>query len=111
MTFGKPMFVLKLDNNNNTVTLGDNKDLFSNTVCSKNNFFTATGNGALPKYFDGAEVEAKIRYAARPAKAVIRQTDEDIVEAVFAEPQRAATPGQSIVFYYKDMVIGGGFID
>lgn len=111
MTFGKPMFVLGLDNNNNTVTLGDNKDLFSNTVYSKNNFFTATGNGTMPEYFDGTEVEAKIRYAARPAKAVIRQTGEDTVKAVFTEPQRAVTPGQSIVFYYRDMVIGGGFIE
>ena len=111
MTFGKPMFVLGLDNNNNTVTLGDNKDLFSNTVYSKNNFFTATGNGTMPEYFDVTEVEAKIRYAARPAKAVIRQTGEDTVKAVFTEPQRAATPGQSIVFYYRDMVIGGGFIE
>ncbi len=111
MTFGKPMFVLKLDNNNNTVTLGDNSDLFSNTVYSRDNFFTATGSGTLPEYFDGAEVEAKIRYAAKPAKAVIRQIDGDTVEAVFTEPQRAATPGQSIVFYYNDMVIGGGFID
>lgn len=111
MTFGKPMFVLRLDNNNNTVTLGDNKDLFSNTIYSKNNFFTSTGNGTMPKHFDGAAVEAKIRYAARPAKAVIRQTDEDTVEAVFTESQRAATPGQSIVFYYRDMVIGGGFIE
>ena len=111
MTFGKPMFVLKLDNNNNTVTLGDNKDLFSSTVYSKNNFFAATGSGIMPEQFDGMQVEAKIRYAARPAAAVIRQIDSDTVEAVFSEPQRAATPGQSIVFYYKDMVIGGGFIE
>ncbi len=111
MTFGKPMFVLKLDNNNNTVTLGDNSDLFSNTVYSKNNFFAATGSGIIPKQFDKAEVEAKIRYAAKPAKAVIRQLDNGAVEAVFTEPQRAATPGQSIVFYYNDMVIGGGFIE
>ncbi len=111
MTFGKPMFVLKLDNNNNTVTLGDNCDLFSNIVYSKNNFFTSTGLGALPKCFDGIEVDAKIRYAAKPAKAVIRQVDEDTIESVFTEPQRAATPGQSIVFYYGDMVIGGGFIE
>ena len=53
---------------------------------------------------------AKIRYAAKPAEAEIELLPGGRVKTVFKDPQRAATPGQSIVFYKNDLVIGGGFI-
>ena len=54
---------------------------------------------------------AKIRYAAKPAEASVTLLDDGRIMASFSEPQRAPTPGQSIVFYKGDLVIGGGFID
>ena len=59
----------------------------------------------------GDGIRAKIRYAAKPAEASVTLLDDGWIMASFSEPQRAPTPGQSIVFYKGDLVIGGGFID
>ena len=53
---------------------------------------------------------AKIRYNHKGAPAVIRMIEEDLVECVFEEPQRAMTPGQAVVFYDGENVLGGGTI-
>lgn len=104
ITFGKPVFVTKINADTNTITLGDNESLLSNRIISENNTF-AIGN--IP---DGLAVSAKIRYAAKPAKATITYSPDGTVETIFENKQRAATPGQSIVFYKGDSVIGGGMI-
>ena len=75
------------------------------TVECEDFFFTA-GN---VKEYNGMEVMAKVRYSAKPAPARIDVYDKKIT-TIFKIPQRAATPGQSIVFYNDDTVIGGGFI-
>ena len=129
IALGRPAFVTKIDPVRNEVTLGENEDLFNSKVVSKDNFFTA----GKPEDYDGRAFIAKTRYTARQDEAVITVkrvtgtkhtacgssscscteavTDADyIVVAEFKNPQRAATPGQSIVFYDGDKVIGGGFI-
>jgi tRNA-specific 2-thiouridylase len=53
---------------------------------------------------------AKVRYSAQPTEATLKVDDKNIT-ATFEVPQRAATPGQSIVFYKDEKVIGGGFIE
>ena len=108
--FGKKVFVTSIDPLRNTVTLGDNEDLLKDTVFSDGNFFIDTGNGKMPGILEGARVKAKIRYASRPADAVIRSMADGRVMTVFDEKQRAVTPGQSVVFYDGDTVAGGGFI-
>ena len=60
--------------------------------------------------YDGMKVMAKVRYSAQLSEAVIK-VDGNKITTTFLIPQRAATPGQSIVFYIKDHVIGGGFIE
>jgi len=55
-------------------------------------------------------VDAKIRYSHKGSKCTIRKVSEDKVECVFEEPQRAVTPGQAVVFYDEDYVVGGGTI-
>jgi tRNA-specific 2-thiouridylase len=111
MTFGKPVFVVKLDDENNKVVLGTQEELFSNKVVSKHNWFHINDGNIMPSMYEGMKVEAKVRYAAPPSEAIINKMDEDTVCAVFTEAQRAITPGQSIVFYDGDKVIGGGIID
>jgi len=111
ITFGKPVFVVKLDKGSNTVTLGSNADLFSQRVISGNNFFPLTGSDEFPEIFENSKVYAKIRYGAQPSEAVIRSAPGGSVETRFSQNQRAVTPGQSIVFYSGDQVIGGGFIE
>jgi len=55
-------------------------------------------------------VEAKIRHSHRPAAATVRALDGDRAEVIFDAPQRAVSPGQSVVFYSGDVVVGGGVI-
>lgn len=117
IALGKPAFVTHMDPERNRIMLGDNDDLFSTTVISQNNFFTEFsvegGDGAKGdknfEKFDGKTVLAKVRYAAAPAEATLKIDGKRII-AEFKQPQRAATAGQSIVFYDGDCVIGGGFI-
>ena len=111
ITLGKPAFVTSIDAENNRVVLGDNDDLFAYTVVCNHPIFTATGDENQPKFLKGVEVEAKIRYAAKRAKAFIKQNEDKSIEVIFEEKQRAATPGQSLVLYLDGEVVGGGFID
>lgn len=108
-TFGKPVYVTKVDHNNNTVTLGDNQDLFVSMIRSDNHAFVLP-DGCSLNSLDGLEVEAKIRYTAKKAAGTLRILENGIVETHFREKQRAATPGQSIVFYKDHIVLGGGII-
>lgn len=105
IALGKPAFVTKIDCKTNQVTLGDNDDLFSNTVECGEAFF-ADGN---PEFWTNKKLTAKPRYSAKFSEVSI-EVDDKKITATFKEPQRAATPGQSIVFYHDDLVVGGGFI-
>jgi len=105
ITFGKPMFVTAIDSVKNTVTLGEASDVFSDTlVASDLNFIS------IENLTDKMNIKAKIRYSANEADAVIKPLDNTTVEVKFNEPQRAITPGQSVVFYDGDSVVGGGVI-
>ena len=55
-------------------------------------------------------VNAKIRYSHKGAPCVIEEIGEDLVQCHFSEPVRAVTPGQAVVFYDGDYVVGGGTI-
>ncbi len=108
IALGKPVFVMDIDSENNRVILGDNEDLFSRKVVSRDNLIEGTVADAEFKFPE--RVEAKIRYGAKPAKASAEVMEDGRIITLFDEPQRAATPGQSIVFYDNGRVIGGGFI-
>ena len=116
ITFGKPMFVVNLDGKTNQVTLGEHDELMKTEVKSVNNNFIdgkseATASSLIPDNYIGKTVQAKVRYAATPANATLKQINDDTICAVFEIPQRAIAPGQSIVFYDGDKVIGGGIIN
>jgi len=55
-------------------------------------------------------VQAKIRHRHEAAEAVVKKSGEDEVLVTFDAPQRAITPGQAVVFYDGDVVVGGGWI-
>ena len=57
------------------------------------------------------KVQAKVRYAAKPADAVIKPLPGGKVKVSFNEKQRAITKGQSVVFYDGEIVVGGGIIE
>lgn len=106
IAFGKPMFVVALDVENNRVILGDNEEVFSHSLTASDLNFIS-----IEKPVDGMKANAKIRYSAKEAPATIRVIDGQKVRVEFDEPQRAITPGQSVVFYHGDIVVGGGTID
>ena len=57
------------------------------------------------------EVSARIRYNSPEVKAYLTSTDGNTVRVEFAQPQKSVTPGQSVVFYHGDVVLGGAVID
>ncbi len=107
VTFGKPMFVTRIDAENNKVVLGEKGTEFSQELTANKLNFIPFEKPVAPM-----EVAAKVRYSAKPADATVVPINENLVKVTFAEPQRAVTPGQAVVFYDKgDMsVIGGGTI-
>ena len=97
-------YVVGIDAEHNRVVLGENSRLFSKRLIARNaNFLT------LEKLTAPISIEAKIRYAAKPAKATVSPFGDKIA-VEFEEPQRAITPGQSVVFYKEDLLVGGGEI-
>ena len=55
-------------------------------------------------------VHAKIRHRHEPAPAILEPAPNGEVHVIFDQPQRAITPGQAVVFYDGDIVVGGGWI-
>lgn len=104
MGFGKPMFVLDKDPKSGNVTLGDEAELFSSgLIADAMNWFCDPA--ALP---DG--ITAKARYSQKEAAVTVTPNGNSAM-VEFAAPQRALTPGQAVVFYHGDEVLGGGTID
>ena len=102
--FGKPMYVLSIDAEKNAVIIGDNPELFKDEIYIKDINFLS---GKAPS--NEIDCEVKIRCAARPAKATLTLSGE-MGKINFAEPQRAAAPGQTAAIYINDILIGGGTI-
>lgn len=96
-----PLYVIKIDPKKNEVIVGDEKDLYTNEV------YAEDLNFLIP--FE-TELKAKIRYSAKEANAKVYLLENGQAKIVFEEPQRAVTPGQSIVFYKDNILAGGGII-
>lgn len=100
-----PMYVTAVDPVSNTVTLGENEDLFSTSVTAeKINLIS------VPNLFTPMRVKAKVRYRQAEQWATAVQTAPDTLKVEFDEPQRAITKGQAVVLYDNDIVVGGGTI-
>ena len=102
-----PLYVTALNKDTHDVIVGKKESLFKREIfANKLNFML------FDKLEDEIKVKAKIRYKSNMASAIIIPCEvEDMVKVVFDEPQRAVTPGQSVVFYTEDnIVIGGGKI-
>lgn len=102
--FGKPMYVLSINKQNNTITIGDNCDLFKEKIFVNDLHFLA-GNPPAEEF----DCQVKIRCAARPAEAHIIVSGTT-AEIKFQQPQRAAAPGQTAAIYIDNILYGGGTI-
>lgn len=106
LSLGHPIFVIGIRPETNEIIIGDNDDVFSSTLtCNRLNWMSVEG-----LFGREMRVTAKIRYSHKGADCVIREKEPGLVECVFDQPQRAITPGQAVVFYDGDYVVGGGTI-
>ena len=105
IALGQPMFVHSKSALDNTVRLCTNEQLFERHLTATDINLIATDKIESP-----IKVLAKARYRQVAAPATVVQTDENTLNVVFDEPIRAISPGQSVVLYDGDTVIGGGII-
>ena len=102
---GVPMFVTRIDPETNRIVVGIEEELMQITLwASRMNYIS----GVAPE--KPLEVTAKIRYKASESEAVL-VPHSSWAEIRFKESQRAITPGQAVVFYQGDEVVGGGIIE
>ena len=99
----QPLYVTRLDVDNRRVTVDTGDKLFSDTLTARDVHWIYKPQ--LPKI-----LQAKIRYSSRFVDCKVHE-EENFLRITFSEPQRAVTPGQSIVFYEGDEVLGGGIIE
>ncbi|MDB5296865.1 MAG: mnmA [Phycisphaerales bacterium] len=108
VAFGRPLYVIDIDAAANRVTVGDKPDLLrSGLLATQLNFLDdrlSPGTGPL-------RCAAKIRYNHDPQPAVAEVTAAGELAVRFDDPQAAVTPGQAVVLYDGDAVLGGGWID
>lgn len=100
-----PLYVIAKDAKSNTVTAGGSSELFSNTLIARELNWIA-----FEKLTQTLHLYAKTRYSQQEQPCTVSPVDESTVKVIFGSPQRALTPGQSVVFYDGDTVIGGGTI-
>ena len=106
VAFGTPMFVGKKCALDNTVTLCSDSELYTATLTAPSvNLLTSI------ELDSPVRLEAKVRYRHTPAIATVEKTDIDKIKVTFDEPQRAISPGQSVVLYDGDLLVGGGIIE
>ncbi len=99
----QPLYVTRLDVADKKIVVGTNEELFTTTL-------TAIEPHWIYKPTLPAALSAKIRYGAKVAACTVDASDNSLL-VTFAEPQRAVTPGQSVVFYNGDELLGGAIID
>jgi tRNA-specific 2-thiouridylase len=100
-----PLYVLKIHPDSHKVEVGTDDQLLSTRLTANRLNWVS-----IPEPTEPIRVTIKIRHRHEPAPATLRVTGPDTIEAIFDEPQRAITPGQSAVFYQGDEVAGGGWI-
>jgi len=101
---GKPMYVTRIEPERNRVYVGEAKDLFRSTLVAD----SITWVGEIPGGV--IDVRSKIRYRHPASESTLEITSGNRAFLQFKEPQRAITPGQAVVFYKQDRVLGGGWI-
>lgn len=105
IAYPTPLYVQRIDVENNRVIVGENDALFKSELIAKDVNWVAMEPTDKP-----FEAYVKIRYLHPPAPATVTCLTDTKVQVIFHEKQRAITPGQSVVFYDGDIVVGGGII-
>ena len=105
IALGRHVYVTEIRPDTNEVVLGEDADVYSRElICGNLNFM------GLPDLKEPRRLLAKVRYAHQGQWCTAVQTGEDTVHVAFEEPVRGIAPGQAVVFYEDDYVMGGGTI-
>jgi tRNA-specific 2-thiouridylase len=104
LSTGRTLYVTRLDPSRNTVVVGDAREVEVDSLVAEQVNWISIEELAGP-----LDVLAQIRHRHTPARATIRPGERG-VEVHFEVPQWAPAPGQSVVFYQGDLVVGGGVI-
>lgn len=106
IAYSEPLYVIGLDKDKNQVIVGTEEETYSKELVATNLNWIA---------FDNVDSEliitAKIRSSQTPKEVFVKNYGENDIYVEFKEPQKAISPGQSIVFYQGDIVLGGGIIN
>jgi len=102
---GKPLYIIRIEPESNRIVLGHEKELYSQKLSAQKPSWIS---GKAPR--EPITVTAKIRYKSKEAEAIIFPRNNS-VDVHFTRPQKAVTPGQAIVFYNMDKVLGAGIIE
>lgn len=105
VALGKPAYVVDLDPRRNAVIVGENSDVFGAGLLAEQVNWISIASLTEP-----LAVEAQIRYNAMAGKAMVYPEGPDRIKVLFENMQRAITPGQSVVFYHGDLLVGGAII-
>jgi tRNA-specific 2-thiouridylase len=103
---GERIYVVDINPETNVITVGPESAIRSDTLIASDNNFIMIGD-----LTESMRVEAQVRYNAGPAPATISPLPEGRVKVVFDQPQWAITPGQAVVYYVSDHLVGGGTIE
>ena len=105
IALGEPVYVCRKDMENNTVTVGPDEALWSSTLIGDNwNWI------AISQLTEPIRCKARVRYRHTEQPATVYPLPDGKTKVEFDQPQRAITPGQTVVLYDGDTVIGGGTI-
>jgi len=102
---GERKYVTALDPKKNAVIIGEEADLYKSEVAAEKVSFVSGEPSD-----ENLDISAKIRYNSPAYPAELVSVSADKVKVRFKSPQRAVTPGQSVVFYQGEEVLGGGII-
>ena len=100
-----PLYVWKKDLEHDAIVLGEDRLLYTRELTAERVNWLS-----VPEPSGPLQVTAKTRYSQSEAAAVVEPLPDGRIRVVFQEPQRAITPGQAVVFYDGDLVVGGGTI-
>lgn len=105
IALGSPVYVVKLDKENNEVVLGTKEELFASKL-----FASEINLMKYDKIMDDSEFQTRVRYRSKSSLARFKNDEKDTLLIEFLEPVESITPGQSVVFYEDDDLVGGGVI-
>ena len=106
VTTEEPRYVVGIDAEKNTVVIGDRDEVYEGKLFASGVNWITEATPSQP-----LRVKARIRNLHREAEATVTPVNENEATVIFDRPQLAITPGQAVVFYQGDIVVGGGIIE